>query len=224
MLLCETFLTPKTAELVNIPDYKLIHNDPVSSKGGGTTILIKSNIAYKLRKNLNCFDEKQFESTIIEITLKNGKPVTVHSLYRSPNTNENCFSARIENLIHKIQSSKKMTEIILGMDHNMDLLKSSMHPPTQNLLDTLINNELMSTITRPSKITQTSAILIDNIFISNQLHKNFDSTLLLEDLSDHLPTLALLKQTKITNKEPLFFETCKLNENKLGLVKKTLRG
>ena len=43
--------------------------------------------------------------------------------------------------------------------------------------------------------------------------------LLLEDLSDHLPTLTLLKQTKVTNKEHLYFETQNLNDKKLATVK-----
>ena len=110
------------------------------------------------------------------------------------------------------------------MDHNMDLLKSSVHGPTQKFLDTLIKDELLPTITRPSKITQTSATLIDNIFVSNNLYKNFDSALLLEDLSDHLPVMALLKQTKLSSKEPLTFETRNLSEHKLNVVKNKLYG
>ena len=59
MLLCETFLTHKTAKLVNIPGYNLIHNERISSKGGGTAILVRSNISYKLRKDLTLFEEKR---------------------------------------------------------------------------------------------------------------------------------------------------------------------
>ena len=69
----------KTARLVNIPGYNLIHNERISSKGGGTAILVRSNISYKLRKDLVVFEEKEFESTIIELTLKNGKPTIVGS-------------------------------------------------------------------------------------------------------------------------------------------------
>ena len=57
----------------------------------------------------------------------------------------------------------------------------------------MIKAGLLPTITRLSRITQMSATLIDNIFISSNLYKNFDSALLLEDISDHLPVMALLK-------------------------------
>ena len=54
------------------------------------------------------------------------------------------------------------------------------------------------------------------------MYRSFDSALLLEDLSDHLPTLTLWKQTKVTNKEPLYFETQNLNDKKLATVKSML--
>ena len=40
ILLCETFLNRKTTKLVKIPGYELITNCRVTSKGGGTAILI----------------------------------------------------------------------------------------------------------------------------------------------------------------------------------------
>ena len=62
------------------------------------------------------------------------------------------------------------------------------------------------------------ATLIDNIFVSEKFHHNFESTILLEDISDHLPILTMLKQTRLLNKEPLMFESRCLNEEKLHIV------
>ena len=98
--------------------------------------------------------------------------------------------------IPKVKSEDRDKQLILGMDHNLDLLKSNNHSATQKCLDMLIDNGLLPTITRPTRITQQSATLIDNIFISEVLQCNFDSAILIHDMSDHLPTLALMKQTK----------------------------
>ena len=97
-------------------------------------------------------------------------------------------------------------DIVLGMDHNYDLLKSDTHRQTEEFLDQMVNSEMWPTITRPTRITQTSATLIDNIFINSRLHRNFDSMLILDDISDHLPSLVLLKQTKNKNKQPIEFK------------------
>ena len=45
-------------------------------------------------------------------------------------------------------------------------------------------------ISRPTRITTTSATLIDNIFV-NKLEENYKSALLFTDLSDHLPIFQL---------------------------------
>ena len=55
----------------------------------------------------------------------------------------------------------------------------------------MLENNLLPTITHPTQITQSSATLIDNIFVSENLHRFFESAILLKDISDHLPIVAL---------------------------------
>ena len=93
---------------------------------------------------------------------------------------------------------------------------------TKQSLDVILNNDLLPTITRPTRITQTTASLIDNIFVTKPLHCNFDSLILLNDMSDHLPTLTLLKQTRIVDKDPIIFESHCLNNDKFGKIKHEL--
>ena len=66
---------------------------------------------------------------------------------------------------------------------------------------------LLPTITRPKRITNSSITFIDNIFISEGLHHFYESAILLDDMSDHLPTMALLKETKLLDKKPLEFKS-----------------
>ena len=90
--------------------------------------------------------------------------------------------------------------------------------PTQKFLDLLLANELLPTITRPTRITQQSATLIDNIFTSEILQRNFDSVLIIIGMSDHLPIITLFKQTKITDKSQIEFESRRLNEDKINEI------
>ena len=78
---------------------------------------------------------------------------------------------------------------------------------------------LLPTITRPTCIMQNSATLLDNILISERLHKKFESAIIINDMSDHLPMLVLLKQTKITDKAPLEFESRNLSEENISQIK-----
>ena len=108
------------------------------------------------------------------------------------------------------------------MDHNMDLLKSEAHTQTSKFLETLHDENLFPAITRPSRITQTSATLIDNVFLSEILYRQFVSTLLIRDISDHLPLLVLIKQTKLMDKTPIEFKSRKLNKDKITRIKNIL--
>ena len=89
-------------------------------------------------------------------------------------------------------------------------------------MDSLLNKELFPTITRPTRITRQSATLIDNVFVSLNLHKKSDSAILINDMSDHLPTLTLLRQTKIKNTTPLIFESRNLNDKKKEINKRLI--
>ena len=50
------------------------------------------------------------------------------------------------------------------------------------------------------------------------LQHNFDSVFILLDMSDHLPAVALLKQTKFTDKNPIEFLSRKLNDEKIKKI------
>ena len=108
------------------------------------------------------------------------------------------------------------------MDHNLDLLHSDIHYPTHKCLNMLLDMQMFPTITRPSRITQQSATLIDNIFISEKFHRDYDSALLVTDTSHHLPIMCLLKPTKIMDKRQLTFESRSLTTDKLHTVKNRL--
>ena len=104
----------------------------------------------------------------------------------------------------------------------MDLIKSSEHKPTQQFLDGLLDKDIFPTITRPTRVTHTMATLIDNIFVSKVLHQDFESAVLLNDMSDHMPILTMLKQTKVTDKTNLKFKSRNLNNAKMGVIRNKL--
>ena len=220
VLLCEMFLTKNTFSMVNIAGYTHIGNCRSKKKGAGVSILLKDGITYKRRTDLDIFQEGETESVFVEILSKNRKKIIIESMYRPPNTNISQFSTNIANIIRQARMAKGkfLPELVIGMDHNIDLLKGSHHNPTQNFIEDLSDIDLFPTITRPTRITNNSTTLIDNIYVSDQLHRNFESAIIVHDISDHLPSLAMIKQTKLLSKEPLTFRSRCLNEKKLKEV------
>ena len=223
IMLSETFITSKMEKLINMKGYSIHTANRVNSKGGGTALLIYREIKHKQRKDLEIMTEKEAESTFIEMIAKNGKKFVIGSLYRAPNTREEIFINYIKETIHKIKSEKGQKEIILGMDQNLNLLKANQHKGTNQFMDIMMDFDMIPTITRPMHITNTTATLIDNIYISGKIQHNYESHLILSDISDHLPSLQLLKQTKVKDKTPIEFESRNLNDNKIMKINNELR-
>ena len=71
----------------------------------------------------------------------------------------------------------------------------------------------MPCITRLTRITKTTATLIDNVFISQYLHNSFDSCILISDISDHMPSVVNIHDQKHDNIKSLEF-TCRSINNK----------
>ena len=147
VLLCETHLSENTAGFVIIPKYRHIASYCVDAKGGGTSILIRDNIPYRRRKDLEIFEEKLAESTYIEITGRNEKQYIVGSLNQSLNALDEPLTNHLSSTLQKLRLNKEKKEIILGMDHNIDLLKSQQHPAMEKFLDTMLINNMLPTIT-----------------------------------------------------------------------------
>ena len=159
------FITSKTEKLINMKGYSIHTTNRVNSKGGGTVLLINKEIKHKRRKDLEIMTEKEAESTFIEMIAKNGKKFVIGSLYRAPNTREDIFNY-VKETIHKIKSEKGQKEIILGMDQNLNLLKANQHKGTSQFLDIMMDLDMIPTITRLTHITNTTATLIDNIYVA----------------------------------------------------------
>ena len=91
------------------------------------------------------------------MTAKGGKHVILESVYKSPNTCENTLENHLTELLNKIKFKKGNKELVIGMDHNMNLLKSHEHHKTQQILVLMLEHELVPTITRPTRITNSMA-------------------------------------------------------------------
>ena len=83
-----------------------------------------------------------------------------------------------------IISGNGYDEIIFCEDFNLDILNYDNNENTLNLLNSLTSHSLIPIITKPSRITDQSATLIDNIFMTKP--NVFVSSILISDVSDHL--------------------------------------
>ena len=194
VLLCETWLNDKTPP-PQIPSYNIELTNCTTKTGGGVAILIADNIQYR-RISVPCHNNN-YESCFVDLKTKN-KNFFVGSIYRPPNTNQDEFTKWLKDILQQLDSNH---EIILGMDHNMDLLKADIHNPTRRFLDTILEAGLMPSIIKPTRISHTTATLIDNIIINQRHNGNYESFVLIDNTSDHLPCVTVLDNIKTCKKD-----------------------
>ena len=96
--------------------------------------------------------------------------------------------------------SHEMAKVMTGLsgfdayimgDFNVDLLKGETHGPTTEFMQGFMSRGYYPLISLPTRITDTTATLIDNIWTSN-LRADMASGLVTVRLSDHLPTYAFV--------------------------------
>ena len=99
----------------------------------------------------------------------------------------------------KMLKAHRGHKVIIGLDHNLDLLKYHISPSTNDFLDLDLDVDLLPHITMPTRVTVKSATLIDNLFISRKLQYNCELYIILDDLSDHLACLVILRGQNKSN-------------------------
>jgi len=106
-------------------------------------------------------------------------------------------------LLHKANTEGK--KIFLLGDFNCDLLKSETNSEVSNFLDIMGSSSLCPQISLPTRVSNTSKTLIDNIFCSPNLDEQFFSGNILSGISDHLPQFLLIGMANsISNVQPVF--------------------
>ena len=142
-----------------------------------------------------------FEHCVVELKTDT-RNIFLVSGYRPPNCNARTFLKEYNTLIVSLKRNKHH-EIIIGIDHNLDLSKTNSHSQTNEFLESNLRKGLIPCISKPTRITHKTASLIDNIIASPITHKtaslidniiaspiahsNHSPYILVEDISGHLP-------------------------------------
>ena len=116
---------------------------------------------------------------------KASKSFIVACICKPPSADCGAFTDILCNLTSRCSGSH--SEFILCGDFNIDLFVIDSHVPTAEFIHRIYSLSLMLVITKPTRATNHSATLIDNIFVDNSL--DYRAGILSSDISDHIPFL-----------------------------------
>jgi exonuclease III len=179
---------------IAIDGYHYPLSSPTNATKGGVLLYIKENLLFKPRSDLTQMmtESKYLESIFIEIVNTKGKNDIVGVIYRHPTGNPIDF---IESHLKPLLDDKLSKDILnknvyLAGDFNFDLTNIA-HQETSDFFDTMTSNQMIPTISLPTKLNNKHDTLHDNIF-TNQFNPDMVSGNYTVLISDHLASFLII--------------------------------
>ena len=194
--LTETWLNDQTSENFKLNNYNFVCSNRANRKGGGVGFYISNNLNYKLRTDLN--EEGIIESLFIEIISTTSKNIIIGNIYRPLSGHFEIFENKLNEILANVDKTKKIS--YLTGDFNIDLVKSDVCEYSNRFCVQLFTSSFFPLINKPTRITQHTATLIDNIFTNDldQIESSING-LIYSDISDHLPIFHLVSLSSNTD-------------------------
>jgi len=161
--LTETWQTADLNELYNIPGYKFVSQHRSYQIGGGVAFYIDSRFKFKIRSDI-CLSMSHIECLFLEIIQLGKVNIFIGCVYRQLGTDVSAFNAELVKILITFDNEKKEIILMAG-DSNLDLLKCNKHSPTGDFLNNMLSHSLFPTIRHPTRISDKSSTLLDNIIL-----------------------------------------------------------
>ena len=176
--------------------FDICHTSTKTSKGG-TAIYVNEKY-----DSIECCDlnteNVDFETTWIEIKNKRSKNIVCGNVYPHPHNNCEDFFHYLEECLTNLAKENK--EVYICGDFNFDLLKVDTDNFTQYFFNLLCSYGFLPHILKPTRVTEHTATVIDNIF-SNNLQDEILSGNVLLTLSDHFAQMVSVNREQIDSKK-----------------------
>ena len=157
-----------------------------TTRWGGVSLYIRDEIPFTIRSDLAYFDT-EMESIFIEIDkdiFRTNSNIVIGLIYRMPDSSVDIFNERITDILNTVCKEHKIFYCI--GDLNIDFFKCDVHKPTSEILDTIYTYSVFPLITKPTRVTETTATLIDHILTNNiNIASEHAQGILCTDISDH---------------------------------------
>ena len=165
------------------------HCIPSKSSAGGVGLYVKSGLKANQREDL-CANDDDFETVWIEINNLKSKNILCCCTYRHPHSEISKFIDHFHEVLGNLAKENK--QIAIMGEFNIDLLNYDSHTATNEFANMMFSHHFQPCILHPSRITDASSTIIDNIYVNSATENNVFGGNILSLISDHLPQFAIL--------------------------------
>lgn len=210
----ESWLTLQSCDSVSFNNYVAYHSLRTDRRGGGISAYVSSKHKVNVVKNISIVT-LYIESLFLEI-LDGCNRILCGIIYRPPAGDCSLFMDSLQEIITSFDRGIYKDVILCG-DFNFDLLQLELNASTQLFFNTMQSYSFLPLISKPSRIADNSATLIDNIFITNPV--DYISGIIISSISDHYPVFLIYKSllTTTNKSSQISFSYRKINNYTLSL-------
>ena len=167
---------------IRIDDYNIIRLDRKRT-GGGIILYVHESVQFVTHHD---FAVANLELLCIEILIPKQKPFMLVYWYRPPDSSRDILD-KFQSLIEQVDS-RSLDYVLMG-DFNCDLLKTPPSSQTNHLNHIVEDFDLKQFVSKPTRVTPSTATLIDVLFSSNHDKVRFCDVVPIS-LSDHYMVIA----------------------------------
>ena len=133
------------------------------------------------------------ECVTVDINFEKQKHASITCVYRAPGQH---ISTLCDNIVPIIDDGHRNGKKFVCGDFNINILQHESKDSVRQFLDSMYALGLYPLITKPTRITRTTATIIDNIkLFTHDIELKYECGLIIDDSSDHLPIFAMCKGT-----------------------------
>ena len=198
--------------LIHLENYNCLVQSSTCGKKGGLIIYLHEKYNHTLRTDIftnTPFWEGQFIDISGDRLTKN---ITIGNIYRPPRNLSDTLAEFHEEMKKTLTCLSKINnEILITGDFNINLLQVHEKNIFNDFFETMVSNSFIPMITLPTRFSNKSGTLIDNIFCRiSDFTLQSTSGILTKKFSDHQPYFMCLN-TILSNKQNPKFIKCKIN-------------
>ena len=120
---------------------------------------------------------------MFEVVSKTSKNAIISCIYRPPSCDAHKFLDEMKGHIIKIKFQEK--PLFLVGDLNINSLDYSRNTHVRDFFNFLFQNDIFPVINRPTRVTKSSAAIIDHIVTSTLIDSHIQSGIIKTDISDY---------------------------------------
>ena len=202
--------------MFNLDGYELFSQPNQCCAHGGLIIYVHKQFAATVLTNIKV-QSSGWEYLCVQLSHQKprSKQYILCNIYRTPNElvdDINTFTNELSSFLVKLKNLKHSA--YLCGDYNIDLLKVKINKHYCNYFDDVVSNGFFPKITLPTRLSDHSSTLIDNIF-TNNMDETGTSGILLNNISDHQMIFTYVENVSYITEVPKFMEIEKSDDRSM---------